>query len=252
MDLFNAVWFPLGTFINAVCILAGGVLGLWLKRQLSTGVQMKFRYFLALLTVVASFGMVYKGATGGDPSFGRFIGRFGIVFVSLIAGALIGRFLGIQKQLDKLGAFARDRLSKPDDNNKGVSEGFVTCTILFCVGPMSLVGPIEDGLDKGIPFALAAKSVMDGVATLAMVPRFGWGAMLAVIPVVALQGTVTMLARSFEPIKDNPELIASISLTGGLMVMTIVLVILEVRKVPLADYLPSLVVAPLMAKWLFV
>ena len=96
-----------------------------------------------------------------------------------------------------------------------------------------------------------AKSVMDGVATLAMVPRFGWGPMLAVIPVVALQGTVTMLARSFEPIKDNPELIASISLTGGLMVMTIVLVILEVRKVPLADYLPSLVVAPLMAKWLF-
>lgn len=250
MNVFTAAWFPLGTFINGVCILAGGTLGLWLRRQLSTEVQLKFRYFLALLTIAAASGMIYKGATGGDAGFGRLLGRFGIVFVALIIGAMAGRLLGIQKQLNKLGAYARDRLSKPEEDGKGVSEGFVTCTILFCVGPMSLVGPIEDGLGKGIPFALLAKSVMDGVATLAMAPRFGWGVMLAVIPVVSLQGTVTLLARSFEPLKDNPELISSISLTGGMMVMTIVLVILELRKVPLADYLPALIVAPLMANWL--
>ncbi len=175
---------------------------------------------------------------------------FGIVFVALITGALVGRLLGFQKQLNKLGAYARERLSKSDEDGKGVSEGFVTCTILFCVGPMSLVGPIEDGLGRGVPFALLAKSAMDGVATLAMAPRFGWGVMLAVIPVVSLQGTVTLLARTFEPLKDNPELLASVSLTGGMMVMTIVLVILEIRKVPLADYLPALIVAPLMASWL--
>ena len=250
MDFLVADWFPLGTFINAVCILLGGMLGLRLRRQLSARVQLKFRYFLALLTVVAAGGMIYKGATDGDAGFGRFLGRFGIVFVALITGALVGRLLGFQKQLNKLGAYARERLSKSDEDGKGVSEGFVTCTILFCVGPMSLVGPIEDGLGRGVPFALLAKSAMDGVATLAMAPRFGWGVMLAVIPVVSLQGTVTLLARSFEPLKDNPELLASVSLTGGMMVMTIVLVILEIRKVPLADYLPALIVAPLMASWL--
>ncbi|MDP6035062.1 MAG: DUF554 family protein [Verrucomicrobiota bacterium] len=250
MDFLVADWFPLGTFINAVCILLGGMLGLRLRRQLSARVQLKFRYFLALLTVAAAGGMIYKGATGGDAGFGKFLGRFGIVFVALIIGALVGRLLGFQKQLNKLGAYARERLSKSDEDGKGVSEGFVTCTILFCVGPMSLVGPIEDGLGRGVPFALLAKSAMDGVATLAMAPRFGWGVMLAVIPVVSLQGTVTLLARTFEPLKDNPELLASVSLTGGMMVMTIVLVILEIRKVPLADYLPALIVAPLMASWL--
>lgn len=250
MGFFTAPWFPLGTFINGVCILVGGFTGLWLRRQLPAGVQLKFRYFLAFMTIAAAVGMIYKGATGGDAGFGRMVTRFGIVFVSLIVGALAGRLLGFQRQLDKLGAFARARLSKADDKNSGISEGFVTCTILFCVGPMSLVGPIEDGLGKGIPFALLAKSAMDGVATLAMAPRFGWGVMLAVIPVVSMQGTVTLLARAFAPLRDNPELLSAVSLTGGMMVMTIVLVILEVRKVPLADYLPALVVAPLLANWL--
>ena len=250
MNVFTAEWFPLGTFINGVCILVGGMLGLWLRRQLSVAVQLKFRYFLALLTVAAASGMIYKGLKGGDAGFGHFFVRFAIVFVALIVGALVGRLLGVQKQLNRLGAFARERLTESDESGKGVSEGFVTCTILFCVGPMSLVGPIEDGLGKGIPYALLAKSAMDGIATLAMVPRFGWGVMLAVVPVVSLQGTVTLLARSFEPLKNNPELIASISLTGGMMVMTIVLVILEIRNVPLADYLPALIVAPLMASWL--
>jgi len=247
MNFLNADWFPLGTFINALCILVGGCIGLWLRRQLSAAVQLKFRYFLALLTIAAAGGMIYSGITGGEGGLGRFIARFGIVFVALILGALLGRLLTLQKQLDKLGAYARERLAKSDEEDRGVSEGFVVCTILFCVGPMSLVGPIQDGLEQGIPFPLLAKSGMDGVATLAMVPRYGWGPMLAVVPVVSLQGTVTLLARSFEPLKDNPELLAAVSLTGGLMVLTIVLVILEIRKVPLADYLPALAVAPLMA-----
>ena len=250
MSVFTAEWFPLGTFINGVCILVGGMIGLWLRRRISAGVQLKFRYFLALITVVAASGMIYKGIEGSEAGFGNIFVRFGIVFVALIVGALVGRLLGVQKKLNRLGAYARERLAESDEPEKGLSEGFVTCTILFCVGPMSLVGPIEDGLGKGVPYALLAKSAMDGIATLAMVPRFGWGVMLAVIPVVSLQGTVTLLARSFEPLKDNPELIASISLTGGMMVMTIVLVILEIRKVPLADYLPALIVAPLMASWL--
>ncbi len=110
MDFLAADWFPLGTFINAVCILAGGTLGLWLRRQLSVGVQLKFRYFLALLTVAAAAGMVYKGATGGDAGLGKFLGRFGIVFVALIAGALAGRVLGLQMHLDKLGAWVTNGL----------------------------------------------------------------------------------------------------------------------------------------------
>ncbi|MBL67150.1 MAG: hypothetical protein CMO74_01665 [Verrucomicrobiales bacterium] len=249
MNVLAAEWFPLGTFINGICIIVGGLAGLWLRRQLSSGIQLKFRYFLVVLTFAAGGGMIWKGAMEGDSGMGLFLARFGIVFVALILGALTGRFLGLQRRLDRLGAYAREQLSKSNDDCKGISEGFVTCTILFCVGPMSLVGPIEDGLGRGVPLALLAKSAMDGVATLAMTPRYGWGPILAVVPVVSLQGTITLLAQTFSPIKDNPELLASVSLAGGMMVLTIVLVILEVRKVPLADYLPALVLAPLLAHW---
>lgn len=271
MNFLTADWFPLGTLINGACILAGGMLGLWMKKQVSEGMQLKLRYFLVLLTFVAAGTMMYGGLTkpvrikGGatpavtiadpsvpleaSPGLGRIASRMGIAFVALIAGALVGSLLGLQKQLDKLGAYARKRLSKPDEDGPGVSEGFIVCTILFCVGPMTLVGPIQDGLGESMA-PLLLKSVMDGTATFAMVSRYGWGPILAVIPVVTIQGTVTLLAHSLQPLKEDPELLAAIGLAGGLMVLAIVLVILEVRKVPLADYLPALVLAPLMAHWL--
>ena len=116
MSIFTAEWFPLGTFINGVCILVGGMLGLWLRRQLSVAVQLKFRYFLALLTVAAASGMIYKGLKGGDAGFGHFFVRFAIVFVALIIVALVGRLLGVQKQLNRLGAFARERLTESDES----------------------------------------------------------------------------------------------------------------------------------------
>ena len=113
---------------------------------------------------------------------------------------------------------------------------------------MSLLGAVEDGLGN-VPTILLVKSAMDGIATLCFAPRFGAGVLLSIVPLLAYQGTVTLLASNLVFIKDEPVLLAIFNLVGGLLVLTIMLVILEVQKVPLANYLPALVLGPLLTWW---
>jgi uncharacterized membrane protein YqgA involved in biofilm formation len=134
--------------------------------------------------------------------------------------------------------------------NSRTGEGFVTCAVLFCVGPMAILGALQDGLLGSIR-TLAIKSALDGLATMAFSKVFGWGVLLAAVPVFTYQGTITLVANLVEPYFRAPGLLESISLTGGLLVFSISLIILELKKVALADYLPSLVLAPLLTRlWL--
>jgi uncharacterized membrane protein YqgA involved in biofilm formation len=135
-----------------------------------------------------------------------------------------------------------------NDQPATFSDGFVTCTILFTVGPMSLLGAMEDGLGN-VPTILLVKSVMDGIATLCFAPRFGAGVLLSIVPLVAYQGTLTLLSSNLVFVREEPALLATFNLVGGLLVLTIILVILELQKVPLANYLPALVVGPLLTWW---
>jgi len=161
--------------------------------------------------------------------------------------------LHLQKGLNRLGQYARERFTKAGaEKAQRWSEGFITCTILFCVGPMAILGAFQDGLD-GHWQTLGVKAIMDGLATMAFVGTFGWGAILAVIPVVAYQGTISLAAKSLAPFflePANAPLLNSLNATGGLLVFCIALIILELKKVELADYLPSLIWAPLIT-WLW-
>jgi len=114
---------------------------------------------------------------------------------------------------------------------------------------MAIIGALEDGLNGKVQ-TLAIKSVMDGLAAMAFVKSFGVGPIFAAIPVLAYQGTITLGAEALKPILGNPMLLDSISATGGLLILCISVVILDIQKVPLADYLPSLAVAPVLT-WLF-
>ena len=114
---------------------------------------------------------------------------------------------------------------------------------------MAILGSLDDGLTGNFK-TLAVKSVMDGLATMAFVKTFGIGPMFTAIPVLAYQGTITIGARALQPVLENAALLDSINATGGLLILCISLVILDIQKVPLADYLPSLAVAPALT-WLF-
>ena len=114
---------------------------------------------------------------------------------------------------------------------------------------MALIGAIEDGLD-GRWQTLGIKGVIDGLATMGFVASFGWGAILSVVPVVAYQGTITICAQLLAPLLRDHALLDSVNATGGLLIFCIALIILELKRIELADYLPSLVFAPLIT-WLW-
>ena len=240
----------IGTIINVCAIALGGIVGLVAAEGISPKVEYRIKLILGMLTIYVGMKTTWSAING---TFGSVIKQIVIVMVALVVGNIIGKVLRLQHRINKLGEYARNLFQKNDpalpNQPKRFGEGFVTCTILFCVGPMAIVGSLEDGL-SGKYQTLAVKSVMDGLATMAFVKSFGLGPIFAAIPVLAYQGTITLGAEAFKPLLGNHMLLDSISATGGLLILCISVVILDIQKVPLADYLPSLVVAPVLT-WLF-
>jgi uncharacterized membrane protein YqgA involved in biofilm formation len=235
-----------GTILNVAAIITGGTISLLAGRQLSDTVQQRLKIILGALTIYIGFKTVWQGIHG---TFFQVLKQLAIVFVALIIGNLIGKSLRLQKRLNHLGEHAKNAFSdQTTDKPKRFGEGFVTCTILFCVGPMAILGALEDGLTGRVQ-TLAVKSLMDGLATMAFVKTFGIGPIFAALPVLAYQGTITLAANSVQPLLENHLLLDSINATGGLLILCISVVILDIQKVPLADYLPSLAVAPALT-WL--
>jgi len=235
-----------GTLINTAAILVGGFLGLKASRQISPPTQQRIRLVLAAFTIYAGMSMIWKGNGG---SFGNVLKQLGIAMLALVLGNALGMMLRLQNGLNHLGHYAKERLAKasPEDDHR-FSEGFVTCTLLFCVGPMAILGALEDGTHGDFKI-LAVKSAMDGLAAMGFAAMFGPGVLLAALPVLAYQGTLTLLANALAQHLNDPLLLDAMRVTGGMVVLCITVVILDLRKVPLANYLPSLVVAPLLTHW---
>ena len=236
-----------GTIINAAAILFGGVAGLTAKKQLTLAHQTALKILLGAFTVYVGLSAAWQGLHGG---FLQILKQLGIVLLSLMLGNLTGKLLRIQKSLNRLGQYAKQKISEATPSNRGLSsEGFVTCSILFCVTPVAVLGSLQDGLGDNFK-PLAAKAVMDGLATMAFVSAFGWGVTVAVIPVVAWQGTISLLAGLARPWLEKYSLSDPINATAGLLVFCVALIIFELKKIELADYLPSLVYAPLLT-WMW-
>ena len=148
-QLFQIDWLPLGTFINVGCILIGGIAGLLLSRQLPDNTQRRIRSYLAGLTMIAGSFMMAQGLYGGwkeSASFWIFLLLGLIALLSISFGNLIGTQLKLQERLDQLGQEAKRRLGESREDgkeNNRFSDGFVTCTVLFTVGPMSILGCVE-------------------------------------------------------------------------------------------------------------
>ena len=243
-------WFSLhmvGTIINAAAILTGGVAGLTAKKQIPVAHQTALKILLGAFTVYVGLSATWQGLNGG---FLHVLKQLTIVLLALMLGNLTGKLLRIQKSLNRLGQFAKRKISEAAANNPGrTSDGFVTCSILFCVTPIAVLGSLQDGLSDNFK-TLAVKAVMDGLAAMAFVTTFGGGAVLSVVPLVACQGTITLLAKLAQPWLARYSLLDPINATAGLLVFCVALIIFELKKIELADYLPSLLFAPLLT-WLW-
>lgn len=242
-----------GAFLNALGILLGGLLGLALRRPLSVRVQLFFRSALGVLTVFLGLRLIWLGVPG---TFFSALKQILIALLAVTVGNLLGKLLGLQKISNQLGRYAGKIMTAgPSGARRNPGDGFIACAILFCVAPLGLIGAVADGLSNYFYF-LAVKAVMDGLATMGSVKTLGWPAALSAFPVFLFLGVITSACRlyavpfltSHSPGGD--DLVNSVNIVAGLVSCAVALVIFQVRKVALANYLPGLVVAPLLA-WLF-
>jgi len=236
----------LGTILNVAGILLGGAVGLLRRKPLATAQEAYLRIVLAAFTIFYGLRLSWLSISG---SFGQIVKQLLIVVLALMLGRLTGRLLHLQKFSNRLGRRAREILAAAQPGQpQAPSQGFKVCAGLFCAAPLGILGAVQDGLTLSRYFyPLAIKAVIDGLAAMGFVPVFGWGVMLAALPVLAFQGTVSLLCLRFlEPFLSAHGMVESVNAAGGFLVSAVALVMLGLKRVELADYLPSLAFAPLL------
>ncbi|MEA2468870.1 MAG: uncharacterized protein QOJ57_2996, partial [Thermoleophilaceae bacterium] len=165
-----------------------------------------------------------------------------IVFGAILLGGLIGEWIGIERRLGDLGDAIQARVSRGAHST--VSEGFVTASLLFCIGPLTVVGSIQDGL-TGDYQTLASKALLDGFASIAFAAALGWGVGLAAVTVLVVQGGITLTAGLFENVLgEGTEALSALVSAGGVLIIGISLKLLGVKDVKVGNFLPALVLAP--------
>jgi uncharacterized protein len=239
-----------GTLLNVAGILVGGVAGLVRRQPLSPATESYFKIGLGVAIVVSGLRLTLLSLNGSFPSILR---QLLIVILALALGQMVGRLLHLQRWSNRVGQRARQSIesSRPDLPGSA-GDGFKTCAALFCAAPLGILGAIQEGISSPpYIYPLAAKALMDGLATMGFALLFGRGVLLAALPVLAFQGTITLLCeRIAEPFLRFHHLVDPVNATGGLLVFCVALVLLGLKRIELADYLPSVVVAPLLA-WLW-
>jgi uncharacterized protein len=237
----------LGTLANAAAIVFGAVAGLLLKRPVAADNQAFFKVMLGAATVFIGLRMTWAGLHG---SFKQILWQLGIVIVAMMLGKLTGRLLRLQKLSNRLGKFARERLAAVPSGKTGApADGVNVCAALFCAAPLGIIGALTEPLGAG-PFPLLVKAAMDGLAAAGFVAMFGWTVGLSALPVLALQGMISLAVMQFAlPHLQAHGLTDPIIATAGLLVFCVSLLIFEIKRVEIADYLPSMAWAPLLALW---
>lgn len=166
-----------------------------------------------------------------------------VVLGALLLGGIAGELLGVEDAINRLGRLVERRLDRSP--TEIFSRAFVTTSILFCVGPMTVLGCFEDGL-TGRYQILALKSLLDGVSSLAFSATLGWGVLLSAASVLIIQGTLTLGAGVLRPLL-TPSLLAEMTGAGGIMLLGLALNLLSVTKIRVVNFLPALVLAPLLS-----
>lgn len=235
----------LGTLINLATVLAGGLTGVFIGDRLPERARRTVMQGLGLVTIAVA-------VVGFEPLFDPDEGlkRFVILIVSIIAGGLIGELLMLEERLEGAGEWLRagfERMTRVDsDRDHGrFVEGFVIATTVFCVGPLTILGAVEDGLGLSIRL-LAIKSTLDGFAAIGFASIYGWGVLASLISVALIQGLITAGAALISPLM-TAEVIAQLGATGSLLILGISFRLLDIAKVRIMSLLPALLIASVTA-----
>ncbi len=223
-----------GVLVNALAVIIGSGLGLLLHR----GLQQK--YSEGLMTALGLCVLVI-GILGLDASVNTMA-----VILSMVLGSLVGIALNIDGAVKRLGeTLDRRFLKNAQGGGHSLGEGFVTASLLFCIGAMTVTGSLRSGL-QGDHSILYAKSALDFISSILFASTLGIGVMLSSLSVVAVQGGIVLLARLVAPLFTEPT-IAAISCVGSVLILALSLNMLGLTKIKIADMLPALLFAPFMS-----
>jgi len=220
-----------GTFINVGAVLAGTLIGVLLGPRLPERLQKRVLAGLGLVTLVIGIDLALAWRDT-NPLY---------VLGGVLVGGLVGEAIGIEAWLERLGDRIQATVAREGEHSR-VSEAFVTASLLFCVGPLTVVGSIQDGL-TGDYQALATKATLDGFASIALSAALGWGVALAALSVLLIQGTLSLGATLFEGILTG-EALDALTSAGGVLILGISFKLLEITDVKVGNFLPALVFAP--------
>jgi uncharacterized membrane protein YqgA involved in biofilm formation len=245
-----------GTLINVAAIVVGGSLGALLGDRIPAHIRSTLTDVLGVFVVVLGIGDAL-GTFGAQLSQGLGRGAVLVVLGSLLVGGVIGELVGIEARLERLGSWLRQRTvgrgptaDLADDGGEDAAkrarfiEGFVVTSLIVTVGPLAVLGALQDGL-LGDWTLLAVKSMLDGPVALAFASVFGIGVAFAALPLLVWQGGLSLLAAAAGGFVGD-TMVAAIGAVGGFLVVGIGLRLLEIRAVRVANLLPALVVAPLV------
>lgn len=219
-----------GTILNVVTVLIGGSLGTLLGQRLPDRVRQTVLHGLGLVTIVVGLSMALQTA------------NILIVMGSVLLGGILGEWWRIEEGLQAAGDTLQARIRVGTANT--LAQGFVTASLIFCVGPMTILGSIRDGL-VGDYSLLAIKSLLDGFAALALASSLGVGVLFSAVTILLFQGSLSLLASLAQVAMSTP-MITEMTATGGVIIMGIGLVLLDIKRVRVASYLPGIFIAPLI------
>ncbi|MBE0586175.1 MAG: DUF554 domain-containing protein [Desulfofustis sp.] len=216
----------LGTIVNALAIIAGSLLGL----LFSKGIADRYKEIILSGVGLSVILIGIRSALSSDDLM--------VVIFSVIIGAVIGEFLKIEKRLESFGAFLERKVTAKSSDSSSFARGFVTASLVFCVGSMAIVGSLESGL-TGNHQTLFAKSILDGVTSVIFASAMGLGVMFSSLAVFGYQGLITLTAVFMKSFLV-PETIAQMTSVGGLLILAIGLNMLKITSIRVGNLLPGI------------
>jgi uncharacterized membrane protein YqgA involved in biofilm formation len=221
-----------GTLINVATVVAGTLLGTLIGRRLPAQLRATLLQAVGLVTVVVGVSEATETRNVVFP------------LVAVVLGGAVGEILGLEERLAGLGERVRRRLQPVEADGSTFVEGFVAASLLFCVGPLTILGSIQDGLGgSGHAQLLIVKASLDGLVAVVFASTLGWGVGLSALVIAVLQGTITLGAGAADHLLSD-RMVVEMSAAGGVMVIGIALRLLDLKQVRVASLLPGLIIAP--------
>ncbi len=240
----------IGTIVNVMAIIAGGLCGLVTRRFLEERYQETIMKATGFAIIVMALGstlsqmLVVKIAEAGDELTGSLDTQGTIMMIlSLVLGALLGEWINLDRWFERFGAWLRDRSGNQEDRR--FIDGFVSASLTVCVGAMAVIGSLEDGIRQD-PQMLYAKAILDLIIIMIMTASLGKGCIFSAVSVGIFQGIITLLARGIAPVLTE-EAVSNLSLVGNVLILCVGVNLIWPRTIRVANVLPAIVFGVIFA-----